>query len=72
MAKSNLISDTREAVRESPKEIFNWFLISARLLSVSAALQRASMRVSNLVFFVDEQSANRDRQHRLRRCYAGL
>lgn len=31
MTKTNLISTTREAVRESPKEIFNWFLIFCTL-----------------------------------------
>ena len=32
MAKTNLVSQTRQAVRESPKEIFNWFLIYCTLI----------------------------------------
>ena len=31
MVKSSLISTTRAAVRESPKEVFNWFLIFCTL-----------------------------------------
>jgi hypothetical protein len=31
MAKSNLISNTKNAVRESPKEIFNWYLLFCTL-----------------------------------------
>ena len=66
MQKPNLIANTKQAIRESPKEIFNWYLIFCTLVASFSGVAKGFdegniasivvLTVFKKAFHVDHQS----------------